>query len=321
MYDPTAKPATDYSGGSDSIWGANPTYDWRPLPLGDALAFDGPVLDHDVTMVGTGSVDLWLRSTAPDTDLEVTLTELRPDGQERYVQSGWLRASHRKLDREMTTKTRPWHTDLEGDAATLPVGKFVKARVELFPFATVFRAGSRFRITVEAPGGNRPFWTFDSLPAVGTVTNKIAHSIGHPSRVVLPVIPGVVASTPLAPCPSLRGQPCRTAYGTSVPTAVKAAALGHGKAKVSWHAPTTVRPGLTISGYTVREAPGGVQITTAATATSTKILGLRAGRHSFTVEANYSGEGGASGLSTPSHTISLGAAASRRYCHAQHAAF
>ena len=236
VYDPTAKPATDYSGSSDAIWGANPTYDWRPLPLGDALAFDGPVLDHDVTMAGTGSVDLWLRSTAADTDLEVTLTELRPDGQERYVQSGWLRASHRKLDPAMTTKLRPWHTDLEADAKPLPHGKFVKARVELFPFAAVFRAGSRLRVTVEAPGGNRPFWTFDSLPASGTVTNEIAHSIGHPSRVVLPVIPGIDVPTPLPPCPSLRGQPCRTAYGASVPTAVKAAAVGHGKAKVSWHA-------------------------------------------------------------------------------------
>lgn len=316
VYDPTAKPATDYSGSSGSIWTANPTYDWRPLPLGDALAFDGPVLGHDVTMVGTGSVDLWLRSTAPDTDVEVTLTELRPDGQERYVQSGWLRASHRKLDPAMTTQLRPWHTDLEGDAKPLPAGKFVKARVELFPFAAVFRAGSRMRITVEAPGGNRPFWTFDSIPASGTVTNDIAHSIGHPSKVVLPVIAGIVAPTPLPPCPSLRGQPCRAAYGTSVPTAVKAAAVASGKAKVSWHAPSTTRPGLTISGYTVRESPGGVRIVTLATATSTRILGLAPGPHSFTVEADYAGDGG-SGLSTPSHTISLAAAATRRYRHGQ----
>ena len=80
------------------------------------------------------------------------------------MQSGWLRASHRKLDAAMTTKLRPWHTDTAEDAAPLPAGKFVKARVELFPFAAVFRAGSRVRITVEAPGGNRPLWTFDSLP-------------------------------------------------------------------------------------------------------------------------------------------------------------
>ena len=55
-------------------------------------------------MVGTGSVDLWLRSSATDTDLQVTLSEIRPDGLEYYVQNGWLRASHRKLDRRTSTK-------------------------------------------------------------------------------------------------------------------------------------------------------------------------------------------------------------------------
>lgn len=305
VYDPTAKPVTDYSGGSSAIWGANPTYDWRPLPLGKALAFDGPVLKHDVTMAGTGSVDLWLRSTASDTDVEVTLTELRPDGEERYVQSGWLRASHRKLDPERSTKLRPWRTDLEEDATPLPAGKFVKARVELFPFAAVLRAGSRMRITVEAPGGNRPFWTFDSIPATGTVINDIAHSVGHPSKVVLPVIPGIDAPTPLPPCPSLRGQPCRTTFGAATPIDVSVSRLAYGKAKVRWDAPATVRPSDTISSYTVREAPGGVQLTAPADATSIRFTGLAPGPHSFTVEANYAG-GGTSGVSTPSHTITFG---------------
>ncbi|MEP6893919.1 MAG: CocE/NonD family hydrolase, partial [Gaiellaceae bacterium] len=304
VYDPTAKPLTDYTGSSSSSWGANPTYDWRPLPLGKALAFDGPVLQHDVTMAGTGSIDLWLRSTAPDTDVEVTLTELRPDGNERYVQSGWLRASHRRLDFTRTTQLRPWHTDLAGDARSLPAGKFVQARVELFPFATVLRAGSRMRITVEAPGGNRPFWTFGSIPAVRTVTNDIAHSIGHPSKVVLPVIPGVAVPQALPPCPSLRGQPCRTTFGTATPTAVRASQIAIGTAKVTWRAPATVRPGDTISGYTVREAPGGAHFAAGAGATSVSVAGLAPGPHFFTVEAHYSG-GGTSGLSTPSDTLAV----------------
>jgi uncharacterized protein len=306
VYDPTAKPATDYTGSSSAIWGANPTYDWRPLPLGKALAFDSPPLTQDVTMVGTGSVDLWLRSTAPDTDIEVTLTELRPDGQERYVQNGWLRASHRKLDPAMTTTLRPWHTDLQADAAPIPAGQFVSARVELFPFAAVFRTGSRLRITIEAPGGNRPFWTFGSIPAVGTVTNDIAHSVGLPSKVVLPVIPGITVPTPLPPCPSLRGQPCRTSYGNATPTAVSASAAG-GRAKVTWHEPSTVRAGDTISGYTVRESPDGAQVTAMAGATKARFAGLAAGPHFFTVEAVYAG-GGASGLSTPSNTVGVTAA-------------
>ena len=43
-------------------------------------------------------VDLWVKSTEANTDLQVSLTEVRPDGQEMYVQDGWLRASNRKLD-------------------------------------------------------------------------------------------------------------------------------------------------------------------------------------------------------------------------------
>lgn len=312
VYDPTAKPATDYSGSSSSIWGANPTYDWRPLPLGKALAFDSPPLTQDVTMVGTGSIDLWLRSTAPDTDLEVTLTELRPDGQERYVQSGWLRASHRKLDATRTTALRPWHTDLQADAAPLPAGKFVQARVELFPFAAVLRTGSRLRITVEAPGGNRPFWTFDSLPAAGTVINDIAHSIGRPSKVVLPVIPGITVPTPLPPCPSLRGQPCRTAYGNATPTGVTATGLANGIAQVTWQQPSTVRPGDTVSGYIVRETPDGTSRSVSAAAHVVKLKHLSAGPHFFTVEAVYAG-GGTSGLSTPSDTVMVTAAAARTW--------
>ena len=52
----------------------------------------------DTTVIGSGSVDLWIASDAGDTDLEITISEVRPDGQEMYVQSGWLRVSHRALD-------------------------------------------------------------------------------------------------------------------------------------------------------------------------------------------------------------------------------
>jgi hypothetical protein len=161
------------------------------------------------------------------------------------------------------------------------------------------------RITVEAPGGNRPFWTFDSLPASGTVTNDIAHSVGHPSKVVLPVIPGIDVPAALPPCPSLRGQPCRTLFGAATPISVRAGALESGKVKVKWHAPSTVRPDDTISSYTVRERPGGEHLTAPADATSVKFSDLADGAHSFTVEANYS-DGGTSGVSTPSHTVTVG---------------
>lgn len=210
--DPSALPDTIYSGSSSGIWRANPTYDWRQIPEGTGLGWISAPLAKDVVAIGTGSVDLWIRSDADDTDLEVTLTEVRPDGTEVYVQSGWLRASHRKLDPAQSTPIKPVHTHLEADASPLPADAFTKVRVELFPFAQPFRKGSQLRITVDAPGGSRPLWDFDTTIADGERVWVAADS-AHPSRLVLPVVPGVKVPQTAPPCVSLRSQPCRTYPG------------------------------------------------------------------------------------------------------------
>jgi hypothetical protein len=209
--DPDARPAQTIPGqGQSESWEVMPPYDWRPLVGGTAVAYATAPLAQETTIVGPGSVDLWLRSSATDTDLQVTLTEVRPDGLEVYVQNGWLRASHRRLDRK-STPLEPRQTHLERDAKPLvPGGDFVKVRVPLYAAAHVFRPQSRIRISIEAPGGDRTRWRFDTPSTGGSVVNDIAWGSAHPSRLVLAVVPGVDAPDTLPPCPGLRGQPCRT---------------------------------------------------------------------------------------------------------------
>jgi putative CocE/NonD family hydrolase len=205
--DPDARPQQTLPGdGSSDSWAVLPPYDWRPYVDGTAVAYATAPLERDVIVVGPGSVDLSLRSSADDTDIQVTLSEIRPDGKETYVQSGWLRASLRRLDRKTSTKIDPRPTYLERQARPLPAGKFTKVRVAIFASTHVFRAGSRIRISVEAPGGDRTRWRFDTLATNGLIVNEI----GRPSRLVLPVVADVQAPPELPPCPGLRGQPCRT---------------------------------------------------------------------------------------------------------------
>jgi len=207
-YDTSRAGQTTFSGGVDEVWRALPDWQW-PAPLdGAAVAYETAAVEAPLVMVGGGSVDLWVRSDGPDVDLQATITEVRPDGREVYVQSGWLRASHRALADD-ATELRPRHTHTEADAAELPTDEFVEARVELFPFAHVFRAGSRVRIVVEGPGASRPRWKFDVVPPVGDQRVEIGRGGDRASRVVLPVVAGVDAPVALPPCPSLRGQPCR----------------------------------------------------------------------------------------------------------------
>lgn len=207
--DPDSVPDTFYDGGSSGIWAANVELAWEPIPAGTGVEFITAPFADDRVFIGFGSLDLWLRSTAEDTDLEVTVSEVRPDGTEVYVQSGWLRASHRALDGQRSLANMPVHTHAEVDYELLPPGEFVEARVEIFPFAHAFRAGTRLRVTVDAPGGARPLWAFDSTIADGE-TNEIAHDADRQSKLVLAAVPGIdVPSEPPA-CIALRSQPCRS---------------------------------------------------------------------------------------------------------------
>ena len=217
-YDPSHQHDTTIPGGGQTpTWAKLPDFTWNAPAAGTALAYQTAALDHDTTVIGNASVDLWLKSTAPDTDIQVTITEVRPDGKETYVQNGWLRASDRALAPD-AKPLRPPHPLTKAAVQTLPAGKYVSARVEVFPFAHVFRAGSRIRVIIDAPGGSRPAWSFEDLPAQPNQVNTIGRGGATASRIVLPVVPGAVVVPGLPACPSLRGQPCRdTAQITNSP--------------------------------------------------------------------------------------------------------
>jgi uncharacterized protein len=180
---------------------------WLP-PLQDRVTFTSTPLTADTVIAGSGSVDLWIAAEATDVDLEVTLTEIRPDGQEQLVQSGWLRASHRALDEAASTTLRPRHLHTAATRQPLEPGELTPVRVELFPVAHAFRAGSQLRLTIDGPGGNRWRWGFAPLPGGFDVT--VAHDAEHPSSLVLPVVDaGAVDLPPLPACGTVSSQPCR----------------------------------------------------------------------------------------------------------------
>jgi predicted acyl esterase len=192
-----------------NIWDPLPDYDWRPLLPGYHVVMDSDVLTEDLVMLGTASADLWVRSPVDDADLQVSLTEIRPDGQERYIQSGWLRSSLRKLA-SSATALWPEHTYTQADEALLVPGEWTAVRVGLPAFGHVFRTGSRVRVTVDTPGNTRASWTFANKTFPGKVVYDVASSVARPSSILLPVLGGVASTTPLPACPSLRAQECRT---------------------------------------------------------------------------------------------------------------
>ena len=226
--DASALPLNDFTGntGTGGLWSdaADWSWNWQQNPAGKAVSYVSAPLTTNTTVVGGGAVYVLVMSSTPDVDLQATVSEVRPDGKETFVQDGWIRASERWLAcsdasnptcsvdpmHQPSTTLEPQPTMLSSDLRSMPTGQFVPVAIPLYFEGHVYRAGSRIRVTIAAPNGTQPIWSFgQTQPSTGTSTVSIYSSPEAPSSLVLPVIPDVTVPTPLPPCPSLRNEPCR----------------------------------------------------------------------------------------------------------------
>lgn len=220
--DANATPLTDYPGntGTGGLWSDAEkwTYDWAQNPAGTAVSYVTAPLTANTTAIGGGAVKLWVKSSTPDVDLQATVTEVRPDGNETFVQNGWIRASERKLStvsnnmfKQHPTLLQPIPTFLASDVEPMPANEFVPVTIPLYFEGHAYRAGSRIRVTISGPNGTQPIWSFShTQPAGGTAAESIAFSPSMPSSLTLPIVPGATVPTALPACPSLRNEPCRS---------------------------------------------------------------------------------------------------------------
>ena len=97
------------------------------------------------------------------------------------MQSGWLRASLRKLDTRRSTPLAPLLSLRRKDDVPLPKGRFAKVTVPLYYQGHVYRAGSRLRVTLAAPRGDQPVWRFAELrPRRGGASIFVSRSPSAP---------------------------------------------------------------------------------------------------------------------------------------------
>ncbi|HUB74995.1 MAG TPA: CocE/NonD family hydrolase [Solirubrobacteraceae bacterium] len=216
-----ATPLTDFGPTTESggLWGdaSQWEWNWEQPQAGSAVSYVSAPLAADTTAIGAGAVQLWVKSSTPDVDFQATVSEVRPDGNETFVQDGWLRASERKLATnaenmlaQEPTATQPIPTFRASDVEPMPADQFVPVTIPLYFEGHAYRAGSRIRVTIAAPNGTQPVWSFSrTQPESATASESIAFSPSMPSSLTLPVVPGVEVPTPLPPCPSLRNEPCR----------------------------------------------------------------------------------------------------------------
>ncbi len=154
-----ALPATDYASANTDgggLWGDAPDWDWnwQQNPPGTAVSYVSAPLAQNTTVIGAGAVHVWVEASTPSVDLQATVSEVRPDGMETFVQDGWVRADERALDKRASTPLAPVLNLRKSSVQPLPKGRFVEVTIPLYYEGHAYRAGSRIRVTISAPGGN-----------------------------------------------------------------------------------------------------------------------------------------------------------------------
>ena len=96
----------------------------------------------------------------------------------------------------------------------MPTGSFVQVAIPLYFEGHAYRAGSRIRVTIAAPNGTQPVWSFgETQPrAAQRRYRSSSRAARHPASCSRSSRASSVP-TGLPPCPSLRNEPCRAYTG------------------------------------------------------------------------------------------------------------
>ena len=155
--------------------------------------------ERSAELVGSMRLKLWVdTSEGDDLDLFVVVRKVDAAGAEVFfsgfngyerdgVAKGWLRASHRELDRYRSTPLRPWHTHTQ--TQKLQAGEVVPLEIEIWPSATVFEAGSGLQLTIQGHDADR-YPAFRHRETVNRGSHTIFAGGAYDSYLELPLVTG-----------------------------------------------------------------------------------------------------------------------------------
>jgi uncharacterized protein len=157
----------DPAGGLTANKPANKKSVLRFEAMGDGVTFLTAPFERETEITGPSAVKLYVSSSTKDADIFAVLRVLSADLKEVVFQGaidphtpigqGWLRASHRQLDKKLSKPYRPYHT--HGKKGPLKPGQVVVLDIEIWPTSIVVPAGYRVALTLRGkdyvyPGGS-----------------------------------------------------------------------------------------------------------------------------------------------------------------------
>ena len=180
--------------------------DWTNFESGKIASYRTSEFNEDTVIAGPGLLELYIKSPVEDVTVQATLTEVRPDGNETLIQSGWLHLGHRAANINGLDLYRSYNLV---DFEPMPIDEWETATIVIPSFAHAIRSGSTLRISITTPGRDHGTWEFENPVYNDTPTFQLGYGELYPSKLSLRTLEGIAVPESQPPCPSLRGQPCR----------------------------------------------------------------------------------------------------------------
>ncbi|MEQ8304189.1 MAG: CocE/NonD family hydrolase [Cyclobacteriaceae bacterium] len=148
----------------------------------DVVVYTSEPLEEELEIAGEVFAELYVSSSAKDTDFAITLIDVHPDGKSinlSGMDAGYLRMRYRDgFDKQ----------------ELMNPGEIYKVKIDQLYTANLFKKGHRIRLMITSSKAPH----YDPNPNTGTeiateknlvkATNTIHHSKKYPSRIVLPII-------------------------------------------------------------------------------------------------------------------------------------
>jgi predicted acyl esterase len=150
--------------------------------MSEGVTFLSEPIEQDTEITGPIAAKLWVSSATEDADLFLVVRAFTPDLKEVTFQGaldahtpiaqGWLRCSHRKLDRKLSLPYRPYHT--HDEEQKLKPGQVYEVDVEVWPTCIVLPKGYRLALSVRGSD-----YVFPGEPGAGLETlGKVWTGVG-----------------------------------------------------------------------------------------------------------------------------------------------
>jgi putative CocE/NonD family hydrolase len=146
----------------------------------DVLVYSTPAFTQDTEVTGPVSLDLWVSSSAVDTDFTGKLLDVAPSGFAQNLTDGILRMRYRR-DRSHAEFLKP--------------GEFQHITIDMWATSNVFHAGHKLRLEVSSsnfPRFDRNLNTGEEQAGATRMLkadNTIFHDREHPSALILQLVP------------------------------------------------------------------------------------------------------------------------------------